>query len=72
MVVTGITLIGVSAIMNEAPSTSGSSGSESFGVLLIVLSLVLQAGIFISEEVIMKKYHFEPPYVVGTEGAFLI
>lgn len=39
-------------------------------MILICSSLFLQAGIFVSEEFIMKKYHFEPPFVVGTEGFF--
>jgi drug/metabolite transporter (DMT)-like permease len=61
LVVGGITLVGVSAIVNQ-----GSDGPEAdpaeqlLGICIMVLSLFLQAGIFLSEEMIMNKFYFEP------------
>jgi hypothetical protein len=71
-VVLGISIIGISAVTGDSSSSSEDSGKEAFGVLLIVASLVLQASLFTSEEIIMNKFHFEPPFVVGMEGNLII
>jgi drug/metabolite transporter (DMT)-like permease len=66
LVITGVTMVGMSAILDS--SNDDQSGSQILGVVLIAGSLVLQAGLFVSEEIIFKIRHFEPMECVGGEG----
>jgi len=70
LVITGVTMVGLSAILDS--SNENESGSQILGVILIASSLVLQAGLFVSEEIIFKHRHFEPMECVGGEGVFYI
>lgn len=70
LVITGVTMVGMSAILDA--SNDDQSGSKVLGVILIAASLVLQAGLFVSEEIIFKHRHFEPMECVGGEGFFLL
>ena len=71
LVVLGISLVGLSAVLSSDGSESTSStGQQLIGIIIMVISLFLQSGIFFSEEMIMNKFHFEPAQVVGTEGCF--
>jgi drug/metabolite transporter (DMT)-like permease len=70
LVITGVTMVGVSAILDT--KSDNSSGSQALGVILIASSLILQAGLFVSEEIIFQHRHFEPMECVGGEGQFYI
>jgi len=63
-------MVGVSAILDT--KSDNSSGSQALGVILIASSLILQAGLFVSEEIIFQHRHFEPMECVGGEGQFYI
>jgi drug/metabolite transporter (DMT)-like permease len=70
MVIMGITLVGASAVLfpddkkdptpdpSPNPDPTPQYENVSLGIIIMLISLLLQAGIFISEEVIMKKYYF--------------
>jgi drug/metabolite transporter (DMT)-like permease len=64
MVIMGITLVGASAVLfpddkkDPNPDPTPQYENVSLGIIIMLISLLLQAGIFISEEVIMKKYYF--------------
>lgn len=65
LVVLGIGLVGVAALEKPSEDDVGSTG---LGIFLMMVSLVLNGGLFISEEKIFQSHHVEPLKVTGTEG----
>lgn len=49
-------------------SESTSSGSETLGIILLLLSQLFAGTMFIVEEKLLGSYYLDPFLVVGTEG----
>lgn len=65
-VVLGITLVGICALSSH--KDTGSSSNAVLGITLILISLITNGILFISEEKIFQVYHIEPLKVTCIEG----
>jgi hypothetical protein len=64
----GFTLVGLSSLVNEDAAERYSLGGEILGIILILLSLIVQGTQINAEELIMMKYVVPPQRMVGMEG----
>lgn len=69
----GFILVGVATIVKTSDSGSDdgkSAGAVLMGIIMVVASLLVQAGQFVYEEVLLSKYEVPPQRMVGIEGMF--
>lgn len=64
----GFTLVGLSSLVNEDATARYSFAGEVLGIILVLLSLVVQGTQYNVEELIMMKYVVPPQRMVGLEG----
>lgn len=64
----GFTLVGFSSLVNEDATARYSVAGEILGIILVLLSLVVQGTQINVEELIMMKYVVPPQRMVGMEG----
>jgi len=67
-VVVGIGLVGASNFI--FPATDSSSENKPWALILLVVSLLFNGVLFVSEEKIFQIYHMDSLEVVGTEGCW--
>jgi drug/metabolite transporter (DMT)-like permease len=69
LIVGGVAEVGVIAILfPDDPDSASVNDNITLGILLLLLSQVFAATMFIVEEKLLGKYYLEPFLIVGTEG----
>lgn len=69
----GFVLVGIASVVgSESNSNDGGPGAGGvlLGIIMVVASLLVQAGQFVYEEVLLTKYEVPPQRMVGIEGMF--
>jgi drug/metabolite transporter (DMT)-like permease len=66
LIVLGVAEVGIVAI--RAGGGGSTTGSEAFGILLIIVATAFTATQYIIEEVLLANYKLDPMLIVGTEG----
>jgi drug/metabolite transporter (DMT)-like permease len=67
LIITGVFLVGYVSVAGSK-SDGASSGSELFGIFLLIVSQCFTGTMFIVEEKLLGDYYLEPFHIVGTEG----
>lgn len=69
-VIVGISLVGMSSFIfpKNSSSSDDNSSMQTISVILILISLITNGILFVSEEKLFSKYYLHPFQVVGTEG----
>ena len=66
IVIGGLCIVGLNAILNSDGNATGEN--PELGIFLVILSQLFSAGLFITEEKIVKNYKVHPLKAVGMEG----
>ena len=64
----GFTLVGLSSLVNDDATARYSVAGEILGIILVLLSLIIQGTQINVEELVMMKYVVPPQRMVGMEG----
>ena len=68
-IVLGVAEVGYIAIkFEDSEDESGSAGSVTFGIILLLIAQFFTGGLFIVEEYFLGDYYLDPMKVVGLEG----
>lgn len=71
--IVGFVLVGIASVVKSSDagdSDEKSAGAVLMGIIMVVASLLVQAGQFVYEEVLMSKYEVPAQRMVGLEGMF--
>jgi len=71
LLVVGFVLVGVASVVTSGTGAgSVGVGGTIAGIVMVLISLVIQAAMFVLEETIVSKNQIDPQRMVGLEGVF--
>lgn len=69
--VVGFCVVGMASVLGPADDSTGAGvGGTILGIVMVLLSLQVQAGQFVVEETIVEKNQIDPKRMVGLEGSY--
>lgn len=68
ILVIGVALVGLASIIFPSGDDDSDSQTSVLGIILLIISQIFAAGLFVVEEKFLGEYYLDPLMVVGLEG----